>query len=279
MATATATMLDETSFDFISDLVRQRSAIVLERSKMYLVESRLTPIVKEKGLLSLAELITRLRGPNSEPLIQRIVEAMTTNETSFFRDIHPFNALGDRILPELLKSRAATRTLNIWSNACSTGQEAFSIAMMIQAQFPELLNWNLNILATDISTQILAKAKKGAFNQTEVSRGLPTALLTRFFTRTGMTWSLKPEVLNMVKFRELNLIDPFPSDLPTMDVVFLRNVLIYFDPDTKSEILRRVQKKMAPDGCLFLGGAESIMNLNVPFKKKTIENAACFNPL
>jgi len=274
MTTATAG-IDPASFQYICNLVHQKSAIVLEPGKSYLVESRLMPIARESGWDSIEQLVHALRRPGSHLLVQKVVEAMTTNETSFFRDVHPFDALRSTIIPELLQKRANERTLTIWSNACSSGQEVFSIAMLLKENFPQLASWKVRLIASDLSTQILDKARGGVFNQTEVNRGLPLPLLLKYFQKSGLNWQLRPELREMVEFRVLNLVEPFPF-LPPIDIVFLRNVLIYFSPDTKREILTKVKKTMRPDGYLFLGGAETTMNLDVTFERTPIGKAVCY---
>ncbi len=248
MTTATLTC---DSFSFISDLVRDRSAIVLEPGKTYLVESRLAPLAREHGLQSIDDLVEALRRPGAQSLTRKVVEAMTTNETSFFRDMHPFDALKTQILPELINNRSRERTLSIWSNACSSGQEVYTIAMILRENFPQLAGWKIKLVASDLSSQILAKAREGVFNQTEVNRGLPLPMLLKYFTKNGLTWRIKDEIRNMVDFCELNLVEPWPS-IPAMDVIFLRNVLIYFSPETKKEILAKARRVLRPDGYLFL---------------------------
>ncbi len=274
MTVATAT-LSNTAFNFISDLVRERSAIVLEAGKTYLVESRLSPVAREHGMQSVDQLVDALRRPGSQTLTRQVVEAMTTNETSFFRDVHPFDALKTQIIPELINNRSRERTLSIWSNACSSGQEVYTIAMLLRDNFPQLAGWKVRLLATDLSSQILAKAREGVFNQTEVNRGLPLPMLLKYFQKNGLTWRVKDEIRNMVEFSELNLVEPWPV-LPQMDVIFLRNVLIYFSPETKKEILNKARRVMRPDGYLFLGGAETTMNLDTSFERVQIGKATCY---
>ncbi|MFO0923698.1 MAG: CheR family methyltransferase [Pirellulales bacterium] len=277
MCTATAT-LDPQSFNYISNLVRDKSAIVLEPGKTYLVESRLSPIAREHGLDSLNQLVDALRKPGSQVLTQKVVEAMTTNETSFFRDLHPFTALKTTILPSLIERRAKERVINIWSNACSSGQEPYTIAMVLKENFPQLDGWRVRLIGTDLSNQILSRAKQGVFNQTEVNRGLPMPLLLKYFVKEGITWKIKDEIRKMVEFRELNLVEPFPALMTSMDIVFLRNVLIYFSPETKRDILMKTRRALRDDGYLFLGGAETTMNLNVSFEREQIGNCVCYRP-
>jgi len=276
MTTAT---IDTQTFDFISELIRKKSAIVLEKSKGYLVESRLAPVAREFGFENLEVLVSELRKPTAHSLVQKVVEAMTTNETSFFRDLHPFQVLKTTILPDLIEKRSRQRTLNIWSNACSSGQEPYTLAMSVKEYFPELASWRLRLIGSDLSGKILARAMEGVFTQTEVSRGLPMQLLLKYFAKDGIQWRIADELRKMIEFKPLNLIEPFPSSLPKMDVVFLRNVLIYFSPETKTEILNKVHATLAPDGYLFLGGAETTMNLNVRFEKQLIGSAVCYRPV
>lgn len=266
------------TFDYISNLVKQKSAIVLESGKSYLIESRLSPVARDYGLDSIEELVSLLQKPNATAVVQKVVDAMTTNETSFFRDVHPFQALKTKIIPDLIRNRASSRTLNIWSNACSSGQEVYTIAMTIKESFPDLRGWNVKLIASDLSSKILEKAKSGNFTQTEVNRGLPMPLLLKYFSKNGIQWKISDEIRNMVEFRPLNLIDPFPNFGAKMDIVFLRNVLIYFDPATKTSILNRVHSTMNSDSYLFLGGAETTMNLNVKFRKEQIASAVCYRP-
>lgn len=277
MSTATVS-LDPQAFSFITNLVRKKSAIVLESGKGYLVESRLTPVVRELGLKSISELVSELQKPGSQKLVQLVVEAMTTNETSFFRDIHPFTALKEKVLPELIQRRAKEKCLSIWSNACSSGQEPYSIAMLIAEHFPVLKSWKIRIISSDLSSQILDRARLGTFNQTEVNRGLPMNFMLKYFIKDANQWKIRPEIRSMVEFRELNLVEPFPALIPAMDIVFLRNVLIYFSPETKTEILNKVCRVMSKDSYLFLGGSETTMNLNVDLVREQVGTAVCYRP-
>jgi chemotaxis protein methyltransferase CheR len=271
----TTELLDPVSFDFLCTLVRDRSAIVLQESKMYLIESRLSPIAKAEGLRDVQELVDKIRQTKNPRLIQTVIEKMTTNETSFFRDLHPFDALKSQIIPELLEKRSKEKRINIWSNACSSGQEIYSVAMLIKESFPQLKDWRINLLATDLSTEILERAKSGIFNQTEVNRGLPMPLLLKYFTKEGLQWRIKDEIKNMVSFQCLNLITPFPP-LQKFDVVFLRNVLIYFDAETKTKILQKIQSLMLPDSYLFLGAAETTLGLTTSLQRVPVQKTFAF---
>jgi chemotaxis protein methyltransferase CheR len=275
---AAAPAIDPASFAFLSTYVRDKSAIVLEPNKAYLLESRLMPVARENGLSSLQELVTKLQSPGNLGLGQKVVDAMTTNETSFYRDIHPFDALKQQIIPDLIRARQKERALTIWSNACSSGQEVYSIAMLLRENFPELAGWRVRLIASDLSTAVLDKAKAGVFNQTEVNRGLPMQLLMKYFTRNGLQWQVCQEIRNSVEFMPCNLIQAWPAQLPKMDIIFLRNVLIYFDPPTKAVVLNKASAQLRPDGCLFLGGAETTMNLAVSLTRETIGKATCYRP-
>ncbi len=263
--------------DFISQVVRQRSAIVLDRSKEYLIESRLQALARERGDASITELVGKLRQAPNGPLRDAVVEAMTTNETSFFRDIHPFKALSETILPELLVQRGRERSLNIWCAACSSGQEPYTIAMLIQELIGADPSWRVRLLGTDIDTKMLARTKEGIYNQFEVNRGLPAHLLVRYFARHGMNYQIDTRLRNMVETKFLNLSEPFPP-MPQMDVVFLRNVLIYFDVAMKKQILAQVRKVLRPDGYLFLGGAETTMNVDDSWQRLSLGRATVYRP-
>ena len=263
-------------FDYVRDLVRRRSAIVLEKGKEYLVESRLQTLARKESMECAEALIAALRHDATGRLAERVVEAMTTNETSFFRDQHPFEALKTVIIPELIKNRKAERKLNVWSAACSTGQEACSIAMTLRAGFPDLAGWSIKIMATDLSSDMVARCRSGRFSQLEISRGLPAPMMVRFFRRDGADWVLNSDLLAMFDCREFNLMNDFVG-VPSMDVVFLRNVLIYFDAATKSKILARVRRVLRPDGFLILGSSETIFE-NEGFETTTVGRTPVFRP-
>lgn len=256
-----STTLDPATFDFVRKLVADASAIALEPSKGYLVESRLVPVAHAHGLKTVQELVSQLKAKPCRQLHTQVVEAMTTNETSFFRDLFPFEVLKTVILPELLRSRANQRVLRIYCAACSSGQEPYTIALLLCEHFPQLRDWDVQILATDLSQQMIDRAQKAEYTQLEVNRGLPVSLLVRHFQKVGLHWQLKPEIRRLVKFQRLNLIEAWPA-LPRTDIVFMRNVLIYFTPDTKRQILAKVRKVIALDGTLFLGGAETTLGIS-----------------
>ncbi len=268
------TTFSEAEFTYISDMVRTRSAIVLEPGKEYLVEARLAPLVRELGLESIGALVTKLRQGNGG-LAERVTEAMTTNETSFFRDVAPFQALRTLVLPSLVETRKVQRSLRIWCAASSSGQEPYSIAMTIEDDFPQLRGWNLQIVATDLSPAMVERGRSGVYKALEVNRGLPAPMLIKYFTKVGVDYELKAEIRSMVDFSELNLIGAWPA-FPPFDIVFLRNVLIYFDVETKRTIFGRVKRLLAPDGFLFLGAAETTMNIDDGFERLPIERAGCY---
>jgi len=252
-------------FDYVCRLVRDRSGIVLD-GKEYLVDARLTPVARKRELGSVSELVSRLRAKPDDALTAQVVEAMATTETSFFRDLHPFETLRTTVLPEMIRKRRDERRLSVWFAACSTGQEPYSLALLLREHFPELSEWRLDLLATDLSAEVLSRAREGRYSQIEVNRGLPAALLVKYFCQRTGTWELSADIRRMVEFRELNLIRPWPI-LPRADLVFLRNVMIYFDVDVKKSILGRVGRLLRPEGYLLLGGAETTLNLDDSFRR------------
>lgn len=253
-------------FDYVCRLVRDKSAIVLEPGKEYLVETRLLPIARQMQLASVGDLISRLRSLPDNGLHARVIEAMVTTETSFFRDLHPFETLRATVLPGLIRSRQTERRIDVWCAASSTGQEPYSFAILVREHFPELRGWQVNITATDLSNEVLARAREGRYNQIEVNRGLPAPLMVKYFRQHGPNWELCEEVRRMVEFRQMNLAKPWPL-MPRVDLVFLRNVMIYFDVETKKSILGRVARMLRPDGYLLLGGAETTFNLDDSFSR------------
>lgn len=260
-------------FGYVSNLVMARSAIVLSPGKEYLVESRLLPLARQSGLASVADLVARLRAAPTAPLAGKVVEAMTTNETSWFRDSHPFALLKNTLLPQLAQSRAAERRIRVWSAAASTGQEAYSIAMLLQEWLPAHPGWSATITATDLSEEVLTQARSGLYSQLEVNRGLPAPMLVKHFTRAGTQWQVSPALRAMVQFRALNLAAPFPA-LGAFDIVFCRNVLIYFDTATRAQVLGRITSTMRPDGALVLGAAETTVNVANDLERVQVGQAA-----
>ena len=247
------------AFTFVRELVRAESAIVLESGKEYLVESRLVPLARAAGHPDVDAYVADLSKRRTPSALKQVVEALTTNETSWFRDSDPFTALRQTVFPALAKTRA-NRTLRIWAGACSSGQEPYSI-IMTALDTPELAGWKVELVATDLSEEMLDRSRKGEYSQLEVNRGLPATTLVRHFERAGLNWRINQSIRERVEFRSLNLTRPFPP-MGRFDVVFLRNVLIYFDLPTKRDVLKRVRQVMAPDGHLFLGAAEMTMGVD-----------------
>ena len=260
---------------FLRGLVRTRSGIVLGEDKAYLLESRLLPLAKAIALPGLEELTVRLRAEPSGQLARQVVEAMTTNETFFFRDIHPFECLKKVVLPELITRRGSERRLDLWCAAASTGQEPYTIAMVLRENFPQITGWATRFIATDLATEVLRRAREGRYSQLEVNRGLPAPLLIKNFTKDGLDWKVKDELKRMVEFKEQNLLDSFQIS-GQLDVIFIRNVLIYFDVETKKQILAKCRKLLRPDGFLFLGGAETTMNLDDAFVRVDFDKGGCY---
>jgi chemotaxis protein methyltransferase CheR len=250
-------------YEYLRKLLKERSGLDLSADKQYLVESRLIPLARRVGLPGIAELVQKIKA-GTETLTSDVVEAMTTNETFFFRDKIPFDHLREAVLPALVKARAGRRALRIWCAASSTGQEPYSIAMCVK-EFAALAGWRVEIVATDLSQAVLEKSKAGIFSQFEVQRGLPIQMLVKYFTQTGELWQLNAEIRAMVQHRQMNLLQDF-SHLGTFDVVFCRNVLIYFDQDAKAGIFDRLARMLEPDGVLALGAAESVVGISDAFR-------------
>ena len=252
-------------FSYLRALLKERSGLVLAAEKQYLAESRLLPLARKNGLTTLAELVGKLKEPQSAALATEVVDAMTTNETFFFRDKIPFEHFRDTIVPALLAARARDKRIRIWCTACATGQEPYSLAMLLHEMGAQLAGYRVQILATDICGAVIDKAKAGIYSQFEVQRGLPIGLLIKYFTQTNERWQIAPELRGMVQFRTLNLLNDF-SPLGGFDVVFCRNVLIYFDRPTKIAVLERIARRMPEDGFLVLGAAETVVGLTDLYK-------------
>lgn len=252
--------MTELEFEFLRGFLKQRSGLALTPEKRYLVESRLTPICRRYGLGSLAELIGALKLGRDGAMERDVVEAMTTNETFFFRDRIPFDLFRDTLLPEALMRNASRRKLRIWCAASSTGQEPYSLAMLLQEAAPRMPGWQVEIVATDISTEVIEKAKAGLYSHFEVQRGLPVQWLIKYFNQVGEQWQIAQSLRNMVDYRQLNLLHSFTA-LGQFDIIYCRNVLIYFDAPTKSDVLARLAAQLAPEGALLLGAAETVIGL------------------
>jgi chemotaxis protein methyltransferase CheR len=256
--------VNQPDYQFLRKLLRDKSGLDLSADKQYLIESRLLPLARKAGLPGIGELVQKLKDGNCS-LIGQVVEAMTTNETFFFRDKVPFDHFREAIMPELLKARAYRKSVRIWCAAGSTGQEPYSLAMCLKEMGSALSGWRVEILATDLSQEVLEKSKAGLYSQFEVQRGLPIQFLVKYFKQAGELWQINPDVRGMVQHRQLNLLHDF-AQLGTFDVIFCRNVLIYFDQETKVNIFSRLAKSIEPDGFLVLGAAETVVGLTDVFK-------------
>jgi chemotaxis protein methyltransferase CheR len=252
-------------YDFLRKALKERSGLVLSADKQYLVESRLLPIARKAGFGNLGELVSALKHDDADVLMTTVVEAMTTNETFFFRDKTPFENFRAAVLPALLAARQGSRTIRIWCAAASTGQEPYSLAMALKEAESEVAGWRIEIIATDLASVVLQRAQAGIYSHFEVQRGLPIQLLIKYFAKIGDMWQIAPEIRAMVKFRQLNLLADF-SALGTFDVIFCRNVLIYFDQETKISLLNRLGRITAGDGYLVLGAAETVVGLTESFR-------------
>ena len=251
-------------YEYLRKILKDHSGLDLSADKQYLIESRLLPLSRKCGVPGIGELVQKMKSGSSS-IIAQVVEAMTTNETFFFRDKIPFDHFRDTIMPEMLKARASRKSIRIWCAAGSTGQEPYSLAMSLKEMGAVLAGWRVEIIATDLSTEVLEKSKSGVYSQFEVQRGLPIQLLVKYFKQNGELWQVSPELRAMVQHRQLNLLHDF-SQLGTFDVIFCRNVLIYFDQDTKINIFGRLAKAMEGDGFLVLGAAETVVGLTDVFK-------------
>jgi len=251
-------------YEYLRKLLKDHSGLDLSADKQYLIESRLLPLSRKCGVPGISELVQTMKGGSSS-IVAQVVEAMTTNETFFFRDKVPFDHFRDSIVPELLKARAARKTIRIWCAAGSTGQEPYSLAMCLKEMSAQLAGWRVDIVATDLSREVLEKSKSGIYSQFEVQRGLPIQLLVKYFKQNGELWQISPDIRAMIQHRQLNLLHDF-SQLGVFDIIYCRNVLIYFDQDTKINIFGRLAKTMEPDGFLVLGAAETVVGLTDVFK-------------
>lgn len=257
--------MDQFDYDFLSALVKKESGLVLTEDKSYLLESRLMPIVRRRDLATISDLVKLAKLGSDRSVTKDITEAMTTNESFFFRDNKPFEIFQDSVLPKLIKSREHKKSFKIWCAAASSGQEPYSLAMILKEEARKLLGWKTDILGTDISTEILNKARQGLYSQFEVQRGLPVTKLVQHFKKEGENWQISDELRSMIQYKEFNLLDSL-KPLGTFDIVFCRNVLIYFDQETKSKILDEICKIMTLDGLLFLGGAETVLGISEKFR-------------
>ncbi|WPZ37082.1 protein-glutamate O-methyltransferase [Thalassobaculum sp. OXR-137] len=251
--------------EHLAKLLKEQSGLVVTAEKAYLLENRLQPVARKWGMDSIDALVGAMRARADHKMIKDVVDAMTTNESLFFRDMKPFDNLRDILLPELMKTRAASKRIRIWSAACSSGQEPYSIAMLLTELGAKVAGWRFEIVATDLSTEIITRAKQGTYSQFEVQRGLPITMLVKYFAQEGDKWRISDKIRNMVQYREFNLLD-HPRMLGQFDIVFCRNVLIYFDQPTKTKVLAGIADQMAPDGGLYLGGAETVLGITDRFE-------------
>jgi len=263
-------------FEFVTEFAMRKAALVIEKGKEYLVESRFAPLARQHGCSSLEEYVAKLRIESSLSEMHReAIDALTTNETFFFRDFKPYEMLRKDVLPELIEKCRSARRLNIWSAACSTGQEPYSLAMLLSEHFPELETWDVSIYATDLSPTVLDQAKSGTYNQFEVNRGLPAPLLFKYFDSENKRWQIKKSIRDKVTFKEMNLIQAWPI-LPSMDLVLIRNVLIYFNITTKQTILKKLRACMRPHGKLLLGSSETTVNLDPEWEPVNYDDSVAY---
>ncbi len=258
--------LVQEEFDYLRALVRECSSIVIEPGKEYLAEVRLSRVAYDEGFPCVQTLLVSMRRSHSERLRAKVVEAMTNNETSFYRDSEPFEALRKIIIPELLTRNSSQRQLTIWSAAASTGQEAYSIAMLLEEEFSGLAGWSVRILGTDISRAALDRARSGLYTQMEVGRGLTPAQLQRHFRKEGTEWRLSENIRSKVEFIHLNLFDPW-TEIQRSDIVLMRNVLIYFEVEKKKILLQKLRDVLKPEAYLLLGSAEATFGLDDSFER------------
>ena len=275
--TTTRRALSATDVEVIRRVVHERTGITLGDDKEYLITARLRPVVVASGLGSLGELVASLRTDPPPALVGMVVDALVINETSFFRDVHPFVGLKDHVLPDLIERRRRDRMLTIWCAAASSGQEPYTIAMILADQFPELAGWTIRLLATDVSSTMVARGRRGRFTGVEVARGLPPVLRQRHLAPAGDEWQVSPALRRAVQFEQHNLAGPWDV-IPRCDIVFLRNVLIYFDPAVTRRVLLKARGRLAEDGYLALGGAETTVGTDTPFRRVTLGRSAWYRP-
>jgi chemotaxis protein methyltransferase CheR len=256
--------MSPTEFEYLAKLLKDRSGLLLTKDKAYLIENRLLPVARKRDMADLTQLVRALMA-NDAALIKDVVEAMTTNESFFFRDGTPFDLFRDKVLPALMTRRASQKVLRIWCAAASTGQEPYSLAMILKENAAKLAGWRIEILGTDLSTDVLKRAKDGLYNQFEVQRGLPITLLVKYFKKVGEHWQIDQALRSMINYQPFNLLND-PRVLGNFDIVFCRNVLIYFDPPTKTKVLDGISRQLASDGYLFLGGSETVLGLSQHFQ-------------
>ena len=259
--------MDDRDFAWLRGFLRERAGLLLDDDKAYLAKFRLEPLAQREGFSSLSSMIAQLSAAPSNGLHARTLEAMTINETSFFRDAHPFEALRTRILPELLELRREERRLVLWSAACASGQEPYSLAMLLSDQFAGVLaGWEVRLVGSDLASATIDRARAGLYSQLEVNRGLPASCLLNHFEKEGLDWRIRPEIRKRVELQVLNLLDDW-AGLPAPDVILLRNALIYMAEDVRRSILARIRRFLRPGGVLLLGAAETILGQEAEFER------------
>jgi len=268
----------DVDYAYLRQLVLAQSANRIDPSRNALFDTRLTPIVRMAGARNLKDFVTMLKSDRPAHLHRAVAEAMTINETSFFRDLKPFEMLRQCILPSLMEQRKIERRLRIWSAASSTGQEAYSLAMLIAEHFPELAGWDVKILGTDISRYVVEYAQRARYRRLEVNRGLPARMLLKYMVRDGEEWEVAARIRGMCEFQSVNLCAPLPI-LPEFDLVMLRNVLLYFTQQDRTNLFREVYRKMSPDGYLVLGNAEQAEDSTNLFEVEFLSNCYCYRPV
>lgn len=266
--------MSDLNFDYLRRFIKEHAAIVIDPGKEYLIEARLGPVAKELGFLSVDALLSEMKVKPTDKIKSKVIDAMTTNETFFFRDIHPFDLLKNHVIPDLVEKKQREKKLNIWCAAASSGQEPYTIAMVLKDHEAALKGWTINFIASDLSEKMLEKAKLGIYNQLEVNRGLPMPYLVKYFDKVGASWQLKKEIRDMISYQKINLMNQW--QVTGMDLIFMRNVLIYFDLDTKKDIFKRLETVLNPPGYLFLGGAETLLGISDEFKRIGINKVPCY---
>ena len=264
--------------DFLCEIIAENSGNVVTARQEYLLDQQLKPVAISEGLPDVESLVTRLKSRQDRNLFCKIAEAITVNETSFFRDIHPFETLRTHVIPDLIKRNAASKQIRIWCGASSSGQEPYSLAIVAREALMDHPDFNVQIVASDLSTEMLTRTREGKYTQLEVNRGLPMKRLIQCFDKCGTGWQAKPELRDMIECRRLNLVEPWPY-MGQFDIIFVRNVLIYFDQENKVDILKRASQLLRPEGYLFIGSSEVIIGLSLPLKREEINDTVCYRPL
>lgn len=270
-----STALDGRDFEFLQTFLLERSAIVLADDKHYLVASRLGPVARQLGIETVAGVVHQLRRSRDENVETKVIEAMTTNETLWFRDVKPFNALRHHVIPEIIERNGTAKRLSLWSAASSTGQELYSVAMMLASEFPSIGSWPISLIGTDINSSVIERARNGRFTSLEINRGLPAEMVARYFIRDGAQYAIAESIRSMVSFSTMNLASDWPL-LPKFDIILLRNVLIYFDNEMKKRIIEKAVEQLTPHGYLFLGSAETVFGIATELLPRTIEGTTIY---